>query len=271
VTGILGFGIFVEIVSGVTGLLHRSKLPTWIKSSPTDLFWPGDRVYVSIQEINFIERKINLGFLESTHQPKHSDTIETIHPISSQILTNHEVNVFLKEKARKKHFLIVEDDPEQSSTITSWLRHLGQQVDVVARAEDALLFLEKFTPDIALIDVGLPKMNGVELSSTILERWPQIRVVITTDWAQAESVMEGLGELQQRQAELLIKPMMPEDLIGILKREKVTQTDGYFEDKSPEPVEFTTQQTSNLHIAPIYKDLLDRLRNYLGYDLIRRW
>jgi signal transduction histidine kinase/predicted RNA-binding protein with RPS1 domain len=268
VTGILGFGIFVEIASGVTGLLHRSQLPAWIKSSPTDLFWPGDRVYVNVQEINYNERKINLGFPESTRQPEFSDTTETVQLISGKILNDHEVNVLLKEKTGKKHFLVVEDDPEQSSTITSWLRHLGQQVDVVARAEDALLFFEKTTPDIAIIDVGLPKMNGVELSSIILGRWPQIRVIITTDWAQAENVMEGLDELQQRQAELLIKPMMPEDLIGIIKKEKAKQTDGHIEDKNPEPVKFTTQQTSNLRTAPFHKNLLDRLRSYLGYDLV---
>ena len=92
VTGILGFGIFVEVASGVTGLLHRSRLPNWVKSSPIDLFWPGDRVYVNIQDIKYKDRKLDLGFPESTRQPP--EPAETTQPAIRQILTDHEVNCF---------------------------------------------------------------------------------------------------------------------------------------------------------------------------------
>ena len=268
VTGILNFGVFVEIASGVTGLLHRTQLPGWIKSSPIDIFWPGDRVFVNIQNIDYKERKIQLGFPESTRQPEGDELITTSQSISKHMLMEHEVNVLMKEKTGNKHLLVVEDDPDQSLNITSWLRHLGQQVDVVASAEDALLFLEKTTPDIALIDVGLPKMNGADLSSIILEKWPQIRVVITTDWAQAESVMEKLEDLQFRNAELLVKPIMPEDMIGIIKKEKTPQIEGRIADKTPETVEMISQVTSKMRPAILHKNLLDRLRNYLGYDLV---
>jgi signal transduction histidine kinase/predicted RNA-binding protein with RPS1 domain len=263
VTGILGFGIFVEVASGVTGLLHRSRLPNWIKSSPIDLFWPGDRVYVNIQDINYKDRKIDLGFPESTHQPH--ETSEAAQPAIRQILTDHEVNLLLKEKNQKKHFLVVEDAPDQSLNITSWLRHLGQRVDAAANAEDALLFLEKTTPDIALVDVGLPKMDGMELSSIILEKWHQIRLVITTDWGQAEKLMERLGELQQRHAELLIKPIMPEDLISIIKKDSTRQKS---EDTPQEPAQSAAKHAPSLRPMVLHKNLLDRLQNYLGYDLV---
>lgn len=268
VTGILNFGIFVEVAAGVTGLLHKSQLPGWVNASPIDLFWPGDRIYVNIQNIDYKDRKIDLGFPESTRRPRYGEGEETFLPISRQILTDHEVNLLLKEKTRKKHFLVVEDAPEQSLNIISWLRHLDQLVDSAANAEDALLFLEKTTPDIAMVDVGLPKMNGMDLSSIILEKWPQIRVVITTDWGQAEKVMERLGELQQRQAELLIKPIMPEDLIDIIRKETARQVDAQTAEESSPPVEFTTAHVPSPRPAALHKNLLDRLRNYLGYDLV---
>lgn len=266
VTGILGFGIFVEVASGVTGLLHRSRLPNWVKSSPIDLFWPGDRVYVNIQDINYKDRKLNLGFPESTRQPL--EPAETTQPAIRQILTDHEVNLLLKEKTKKKHFLVVEDAPDQSLNITSWLRHLGQQVDAAANAEDALLFLEKTTPEIALVDVGLPRMDGMKLASIILERWSQIRVVITTDWGQAEKVMERLGELQQQNAELLIKPIMPEDLINIIKKENIGQAEQKNEGMLQEPAKSAAKQTPSLRPMVLHKNALDRLRGYLGYDLV---
>lgn len=60
---------------------------------------------------------------------------------------------------------------------------LGDLDDIVvlgeaANADDALAAAERLQPDLALVDVGLPGMNGIELTSTFATRFPALRVLI---------------------------------------------------------------------------------------------
>lgn len=60
---------------------------------------------------------------------------------------------------------------------------LGDLADIVvvgeaANAQDALAAAERLQPDLALVDVGLPGMNGIELTSTFATRFPALRVLI---------------------------------------------------------------------------------------------
>jgi len=65
VTGVQPYGAFVEIEPGITGLLHHSRLPVWAKTNPLNLFWPGDHVKVTIEEIDPVERRLRSGFEKS--------------------------------------------------------------------------------------------------------------------------------------------------------------------------------------------------------------
>ncbi|WP_332671811.1 response regulator transcription factor [Aromatoleum sp.] len=60
---------------------------------------------------------------------------------------------------------------------------LGDLDDIVvlgeaANAEDALAAAERLRPDLALVDVGLPGMNGIELTSAFAARFPALRVLV---------------------------------------------------------------------------------------------
>ncbi|MDT3670239.1 MAG: response regulator transcription factor [Aromatoleum sp.] len=60
---------------------------------------------------------------------------------------------------------------------------LGDLDDIVvlgeaANAEDALAAAERLQPDLALVDVGLPGMNGIELTSAFAASFPALRVLI---------------------------------------------------------------------------------------------
>jgi signal transduction histidine kinase/FixJ family two-component response regulator len=267
VTGIVNYGAFIEIAAGITGLLHRSKLPPWAKASPIDLFWPGDRVFVTIQDIDFRDRKISLGFPEFTRPTRHASTTQDLQSSGSYVDFDHEVDILLKQTTRKKHYMIVEDDPQQSMAMSSWLRHLGQQVTVFLDAENALSFLEKTTPEIAFLDINLPGMSGLQLIRIMLEKWPQIFLVITTDWTNAEIVMNELEELQQQRVELLVKPFLPEDLIAVIRKTYAVQ-----KAEPPEPqesglVNLTLEQPITIRSNKLKKNMLDRVRRQLGFEL----
>jgi signal transduction histidine kinase/FixJ family two-component response regulator len=219
VTGLVGYGAFIEIVPGLTGLLHQSTFPHWIKTPPLDLLWPGDKVHVRLQAIDRPKRHLSL-VLPPVSPPPGAGLLPQ-RPVKGPGTNGESITTldeFLKTRPPKNHILLVEDETEQALAVSNWLRRVGQRVDVTPDAEKALDFLQKSQTDIALIDVGLPKMDGLELAGIVLERWPQVRVISTTDWARADDIMDTLDALQERGAELLLKPILPEDLIGVLKK-----------------------------------------------------
>ncbi|MBN2148875.1 MAG: response regulator [Anaerolineales bacterium] len=228
VTGVVAYGAFVEFASGITGLLHHSEFPSWVKKGPLDAFWPGDHVRVSIQQIDLVKRRVSLGLAMTTSAPSLSG-FPSDGGIKSTVITQPDtyhsalsdtLDQFQSKNYPKRHFLIVEDEPDQSHAIANWLKRLEQRVDTAASAEAALELLEKTKPDLALIDVGLPGMNGIELGRIMLELSPQVRLIITTDWARADEHWKEMEELQGQGVELLVKPLLPEDLLDILQRSR---------------------------------------------------
>jgi DNA-binding response OmpR family regulator len=60
--------------------------------------------------------------------------------------------------------IVVEDDPDFAKMQSYLFQKSGHDVRCVSTASEALKLLESFTPDIMLIDIGLPGMDGCELA-----------------------------------------------------------------------------------------------------------
>lgn len=219
VTGSFDYGAFIEIAPGLSGLLHKSRIPAWVQTPVPDLFWIGDKVLVVIHELNYAERLMNLGMAPVSDLTGENLPIEENQPtVKSEASSRVEKSV--SEEIPRRHILVVENDVSQSAVVCGWLRELGQSVDAVFSAEEALEFLEKAQPDVALVDIGLPGMSGTDLARHLLEKHPQIYVANATDWAHANEIKDTLDELQTLGAKLLFKPLLPEDLIAFLSSEE---------------------------------------------------
>lgn len=75
------------------------------------------------------------------------------------------------------------------------LFELEPDLEVVGEAEDGERALDVYAqvqPDVVLMDVRMPGMDGVEATRRLLDRWPQARVVILTTFDDDEYVFEGL-------------------------------------------------------------------------------
>lgn len=219
VTGVVNYGAFIEIMPGLTGLLHHSQIPSWCKKEPMELFWPGDKVLVCIRNINQKKRQIDLALSPHDMPPKQEPLTKT----SDKSITrerDNDLEKLLRPDAPRKHVLVVENEEAQAKAMAGWLRKLNQRVNVVASAEEAIDFLSKTEPDIALMDVGLPGMSGTELSYHILENYPHIQAINATDWAHASSISSTLEDLQAHGVSLVLKPLIPEDLVPFLLEDK---------------------------------------------------
>ena len=76
--------------------------------------------------------------------------------------------------------LLADDEEIVHETIADYLTHLGYRVDGVQDGRGALQALEKEEYDIALVDVRMPGLNGLEVLEQVRELAPDLSVVIIT-------------------------------------------------------------------------------------------
>lgn len=65
-------------------------------------------------------------------------------------------------------------------------------VGEAANGDEALVRYDELTPDVVLMDVRMPLMDGVEATRRINQRWPGARVIILTTFDDDEYILEGL-------------------------------------------------------------------------------
>jgi DNA-binding response OmpR family regulator len=91
----------------------------------------------------------------------------------------------------KKLILIAEDEPQMVGIIEYLLRDEGYVTAVAYNGEDALKEVKARKPDLVVLDIMLPKMNGFEVCNKI-RKFTTIPVIILSVKSEDESVIKGL-------------------------------------------------------------------------------
>jgi CheY-like chemotaxis protein len=110
------------------------------------------------------------------------------------ISTSHEVDVVpstddsVPFAVTHRRILIVDDNHDVLVSSEMMLRFLGYQTCVACDGVAALEAVEDFVPDIVLLDIGMPKLNGYQVARRIREQpWGKDLILIAlTGWGQAE-------------------------------------------------------------------------------------
>lgn len=100
----------------------------------------------------------------------------------------------MNTKTQTLHILLVDDQRLMREGLRT-LIELEPGMQVVGEAGDgreALAVFETLRPDVVLMDVRMPDMDGVEATRTLVERWPDAKVIILTTFDDDEYVFEGL-------------------------------------------------------------------------------
>jgi two-component system, NarL family, response regulator DevR len=95
---------------------------------------------------------------------------------------------------KKKHILLVDDHEVVRIGLKSLLEH-NDQFQVVAEAgtaKEAVEMVEKYHPDVVLMDIRLPGPSGIDACEEITERWPDVKVVILTSYAEDEMLFSAI-------------------------------------------------------------------------------
>ncbi len=108
---------------------------------------------------------------------------------------------------------LVEDDLDLSESISSILQKAGKGIRLVAAArtgEQALAEFPALKPDLVLMDLNLPGMQGIECVTRLTELMPEVQIVIITVFHDTEVVFESLAA---GAIGYLTKPVTPDRLL----------------------------------------------------------
>jgi signal transduction histidine kinase/ActR/RegA family two-component response regulator len=118
-------------------------------------------------------------------------------------------------ETRSLHVLVADDNVDFATSLAELLRGAGHTVDVVHDGSAALAAAQRHTPDAALLDIGMPHVNGYDLARR-LRTEPALRttmLVAITGWGQASDREEAMRAGFDHH---LTKPVDPALLHGLL-------------------------------------------------------
>jgi len=99
--------------------------------------------------------------------------------------------------------LVVDDDPEVRMTTGDFLTSKGYTVTVAAGGREALGLVEAVDPDVVLLDVAMPDMDGMETLRRLVAERPTLPVIMITANADIEITSKVL---QMGAADYVPKP-----------------------------------------------------------------
>jgi DNA-binding NarL/FixJ family response regulator len=113
--------------------------------------------------------------------------------------------------------VIVADDHHLVREGLVRLLSLEQDIQVIGVAADgteAVTLVERHQPNVALVDVRMPGVDGIEATREIATRWPEIGVVLLTMHDEDEYVFEGMAAGARA---YLLKDCSHQELVGTLR------------------------------------------------------
>lgn len=119
-----------------------------------------------------------------------------------------------KMQPRKALILAVDDDPLTGKLIDFLLENEGHEVEIAADPSQALRALEQRTPDLILLDVQLPRMDGFTLLKHIKKQYPEMPVIMLTARAEMQDKLTGL---ESGADDYVVKPFEPAELVARVK------------------------------------------------------
>lgn len=115
-----------------------------------------------------------------------------------------------------RRILIVDDEPSIVVSLEWLMRREGYQVEVAADGEEALRAIERAPPDLVILDVMLPRVNGFEVCQRVRAdpRRAGLRILMLSAKGRESEIARGLGAGADA---YVTKPFSTRDLVARIR------------------------------------------------------
>jgi DNA-binding response OmpR family regulator len=111
--------------------------------------------------------------------------------------------------------VIADDDPTVRALVSTTLKNFGFDIEAVPDGTAALETIRRLKPDIAVLDVSMPGMDGYEVLAALRKESIPVRVMLLTARQQESDVIRGFSLGAD---DYVVKPFGPMELVARLKR-----------------------------------------------------
>ena len=126
----------------------------------------------------------------------------------------------------KAHILIVDDDQHITGVLRRALAYEGYSVEVATRGDEALNKVIEHPPDLIVLDIMLPGIDGLEVCRRLRASGNQVPILMLT---AKDAIPDRVSGLDQGADDYLVKPMELEELLArvraLLRRRNPEQTE----------------------------------------------
>ena len=138
-----------------------------------------------------------------------NQNIEQYQPSENKPIKNDEGS------QKEKTILAVDDTAFFLTVLKTILQDTNRRLFCVTSGDEAMRFLDKHSPDLFLLDIDMPQMNGYELAVRIRERGQKAPIVFMTGNSKKERVIKAI---EIGAVDFIVKPINKEDVLSKIKK-----------------------------------------------------
>src|SRR6186713_1328071 len=114
-----------------------------------------------------------------------------------------------------RRVLVVDDEENIRLVLKTLLKRHGYEVEVADGGESALALVDSFGPDVILTDVRMPKMNGLDLLSTLKAKQNPATVIVMSAYGSVDLALEAM---KAGAYDYVGKPFKPDEIVLALRK-----------------------------------------------------
>lgn len=121
----------------------------------------------------------------------------------------------MKKAVTKRKILLIDDEPDLLELIKEILEREGYQIFCASNGAAGILLNEQENPDLIVLDLRMPDMDGIETLQHIRKTDDQVIVVILTGYGCPDTIRDAVD---LNVSEYLSKPFENEELVSVISK-----------------------------------------------------
>lgn len=165
--------------------------------------------------------RLPLAAEQSESLPAAQPVEENILQIAQMKMLDNGTTINPQSQAGRHRILVVDDNTDAAEMLETLLSFEGHTIRTAFDGKTGIEIAREFQPDICLLDIGLPEMNGYELARRLREFLPRVLLISVSGWGQEED------RRRSREAGFdyhLVKPVDLDDVLKLIQQKSSDNT-----------------------------------------------